>query len=260
MDKHGVDKCVIANINGVFYKNTQPANEELFRAIKPYRHRFIPFAVINPTYADWEHDLDVCRGGLEMSGVRLYPQYHDYEVTHPACIELVNAAREYKMAVAFSLRLVDGRQRSWLDVDRQLSLDDIASVVDKAPQARFIVLHALIGREKPATVTTLERADLVFDTIYGSGCGVAGPVAYDLAAAIRKYGKNRFAFGTAAPFRDYVSPFLRIEVMKEADDDTKRLIWAGNAQRILGIGRQGLAEALVETRDGGHGDNRSPEG
>ena len=60
MGRFGIDQAVVANINGVFYKNTQPANEELAEAIKPFPGRFIPYAVINPTYPDWEYDLEVC--------------------------------------------------------------------------------------------------------------------------------------------------------------------------------------------------------
>ena len=246
MDKFGVQMAVVSNINGIFYKNTQSANEELYRAIKPYHDRFIPFAVINPTYADWEYDLDVCHRKYGMRGLRLYPQYHDYDMADSACIELVEMARDREMPVAFSLRLTDLRQRSWLDVqrvrfeekiyDEQLTLDDIASVVSKVPDAKYIILHSRPGLfESVENLNILKRAEVVFDTVRGSGCGVVGANAYNMLGAIEMYGKDKLAFGTAAPFMDYVSPFLRIEVMKEADEETKNLIWYGNAKRILGL-------------------------
>ena len=54
MNKFGVDISVISNINGIFYKNTQSANEELYDELKSdirFKDRLIPFAVINPIYA-----------------------------------------------------------------------------------------------------------------------------------------------------------------------------------------------------------------
>ena len=42
MEHFGIERSVVANINGVFYKNTQPANEELAAAIKPFSDKFIP--------------------------------------------------------------------------------------------------------------------------------------------------------------------------------------------------------------------------
>ena len=246
MDRFGVHKTVVSNIHGIFYKNTQSANDELYQAIQSYRERFIPFAVINPTYADWEYDLDVCHRKYGMRGLRLYPQYHGYDMTDSACIELVEMARDRGMAVAFSLRVVDLRQRSWLDVqkvrfdekiyDEQLTLDDVASVVKMVPDAKYIVLHARLGVfEKEDSENILKQAEIVFDTVRGSGCGIVGPNAYDILGTIEKYGKDKLAFGTATPFMDYVSPFLRIEVMEEIDDETKKLIWYGNANRIIGF-------------------------
>ena len=62
MNKFGVDVSVISNLNGIFYKNTQSANEELYNEIRSNRSvcrdRFIPFAVINPVYAGWREDLE----------------------------------------------------------------------------------------------------------------------------------------------------------------------------------------------------------
>ena len=34
MNKFGVDLSVISNLNGIFYKNTQSSNEELFEEIR----------------------------------------------------------------------------------------------------------------------------------------------------------------------------------------------------------------------------------
>ena len=60
MSHFGVDVSVISNLNGIFYKNTQSANEELYQEIRSLRRnkdRFMAFAVINPIYAGWRQDL-----------------------------------------------------------------------------------------------------------------------------------------------------------------------------------------------------------
>ena len=63
MNKFDVEMSVVSNLNGVFYKDTQAANEELFEEIrsdKQFKKRFIPFAVLNPIYAGWQNDLEIC--------------------------------------------------------------------------------------------------------------------------------------------------------------------------------------------------------
>jgi predicted TIM-barrel fold metal-dependent hydrolase len=232
MKRYGIDRAVVANLHGIFYKNTQPANEELAEAVRSYRAEFIPFAVINPTYAGWQYDLEFCRRKLGFKGVRLYPQYHDYQPSDARCAEAVRMATALGMAVAFSQRVVDDRQRSWLDPGRQLTLDEIALVVEQVPKGKFIVLNAMLQTVREAISQVFRRADILFDTVYATGARV-GLAAYDLAEAVATYGADKFAFGTAAPFREPVTALLRVEVAKELDPASKELIWSGNALRFL---------------------------
>ncbi len=241
MDQFGVDLAVVSNINGIFYKNTQPANEELFDAIQSsseFQKRLIPFAVINPTYPGWEGDLDISQHMLGMKGVRIYPLYHDYDITDPRCADLVKKVRDLGMPVAISLRMIDLRQRSWLDVNAELGLNDIAGLVRNVPDARYMVLDTRIpeGAESPTpeSVQILRQANIVFDTARASGLPVVGPNGAALEDIISTFGNDKAAFGTETPFIDYVSPFIRIEVY-HTDEKTRDLIRFGNAKRILGM-------------------------
>ncbi len=233
MDRYAVDRSLVSSIHGMFHKNPQTANEELAREVKPFGSRFVPFAVLNPTYPDWKHDLDICVRQLGMKGLRLYPQYHDYQPTDDCCIELVQAAKQRGLPVAFSMRLIDNRQRSWLDIDREIALDQIASVVERVPDASYIVLHTLFGKESEHSATVFKQTRVVFDTIYGASSGIVGPNAWDLNQAAARYGEEKLVFGTASPFRDYVSPLLRIELFRRTDSKVQGLIWSTNIARLL---------------------------
>jgi len=233
MDKFGVDISVVSNMNGIFYKDTQAANEELHEEInsnRRFRDRFIPFAVINPIYAGWKNDLDICTTKMGVKGIRLYPLYHDYELTDPSCIELVKSARDRGFVVAFTLRMVDSRPRSWMDINREWSLEDIVPIIKEVPDAKYLVLNISRGINLSDEKTKLfKNADLVLDT---SGRNIS-----NLGELIRKFGKDRFAFGTHTPILDYLTGLLRIESLRanEADEPTKELLRSGNAKRILGI-------------------------
>jgi len=234
MDRFGIDRAWVGNIHGIFYKNCQSANEELTEAAAPFRNRLIPFAVLNPTYADWEHDLDVCVSRLGMKGLRLYPQYHGYEAGGERCMALVDAARQLKLPVAFTTRLVDERQQSWLDQAPRLEMEAILRVMEKAPQGKYVVLHAFpTAMYSPEATKAVKSIEVVFDTIYGTGVPVGVVSAYPLAEAIQRLGLEKFAFGTATPFRDYISHLLRIEALDGLGAEEKGAIWSGNALRIV---------------------------
>jgi len=240
MNKFGVDVSVISNLNGVFYKNTQSANEELsteIRSKRQYSDRFIPFAVINPIYAGWQDDLDTCINKLGFKGVRIYPNYHDFEILDPACIELVKRVRDYGLPVAFNFRMVDSRQRSWIDtayvknnVIREWNLKNILPIVKAVPDAGYMILNfANAAKLESEELNLIKRTNLLFDT--------SGRTITNMADFLNLYGADKFAFGTHSPILDYLTGLLRIESLKptEANEKTKEMLRSGNAKKMLGL-------------------------
>ena len=233
MNNFGVDASVISNLNGIFYKNTQSANEELYNEIKSdsrFKDRFIPFAVINPIYAGWRDDLEISIAKMGMKGIRVYPKYHDYEITDLSLIELVKRTRDRGLPVAFDIRMVDSRQRSWMDIQKEWVLKDIIPILKIVPDATYLVLNIANSTDLSEEETTLvKNTNILFDT--------SGRSLVDLGELLKKFGKDKFAFGTHSPILDYLTGRLRIESMKEseADEETKELLRSGNAKRILVI-------------------------
>ena len=242
MNKFGVDKAIVSNLNGLFYVDSQIANEELFAEYssnKTFKDRFIQFATINPTLPWWRDALEICHKEFGMKGIRIFPLYHHYKITDDVCIELVNAAKALDMPVSIPLRMTDLRERSWLDVDKAISYNDIASLVSKVPDAKYMVLEARVtDGQEPTTdesLKILRAADILFDTSRGSGVPVKGPNSESLTYLIENLGLDKLAFGTETPFVDYSSPFLRLGVFKAVDEKTKQMIWSGNARRMLNL-------------------------
>lgn len=235
MNDFGVDLSVISNLHGIFYQNPQSANEELYEALQSdgsFAERFIPFAVLNPIYAGWKNDFEVCSEEMGMQGIRLYPRYHNYEITNPSCIKLVQRARQKDMPVALSLRMSDSRATSWMDLERgsEWSLKDVIPLIKEVPDAKYLILN-IVGNPflDDEEAELLREANIVMDT---SGRGLRR-----FADLLKLYGKDKFAFGTHSPILDYVTGALRVESLRdaEADEETKNLLRHGNAERILRI-------------------------
>jgi uncharacterized protein len=245
MNRYSVDVSVVSNLNGIFYKNTQSANEELFEELNSdtnFKGRFIPFAIINPIYAGWRDDLEISVTRMGMKGIRVFPQYHDYEITDPSFIELVRIVRDKGLPVAIDIRMVDSRQRSWMDIPvfvpgeksdiifKEWQLKNVMPVIKEVPDAKYIIVNIANGLRLSEEETELiKKADVLFDT--------SGRSMSDLPDLIKRFGKEKFAFGSHSPILDYLSGHLRIEYMNdaEADETTKELIRSGNARRVIGV-------------------------
>lgn len=240
MNTFGVDQSVISNMNGIFYKNTQSANEELMEEIrseKRFEKHFIPFAVINPIYAGWRQDLETCVKKFGMKGVRLHPKYHDYDITDPACVEAVQRIRDYGLPVVFDLRMVDSRARSWMDIDyvvgtpkKEWTLNNILPIIAKVPDAKYIVANlANAAAQTPEEMELIKRTNMLIDT--------SGRTITSMGEFLTRYGVDKFAFGTHSPILDYLSSRLRIESLRdnEASAGVKERLRSGNAIKMLGL-------------------------
>ncbi len=231
MEKFGVDISLISNLNGIFYKNTQKANEELYNEIhsdKKYADHFIPFAIINPIYNGWKADFKVCRQEYGMKGLRLYPKYHGYDLNNPRCVELVKMARDHGMPVSFTLRMVDSRPSSWHDIEEEWSLSDVIPIIERVPDAKYMILNVAnstnLNKEEAAM---LKKADAVLDT--------SGRALSDMGVLIQTYGEEKLVFGTHSPMLDYCTGLLRIESLQpnEADENAKEKMRSGNIMDFL---------------------------
>src|SRR6476660_3760280 len=210
MQEFGTDISVVSSLNGIFYKNTQFANEELFEEIrskKAYQSRFIPFAVINPIYNGWREDFETSVNKLGMKGIRLHPIYHGYELDNPACIELVKMARDRDIPVALSLRMVDSRPSSWLDVEKEWTLTNVMPIVRSVADAKYMIVNlanSLVMYEKDTAL--LKRSKVIMDT--------SGRNLLDLGSLLKTFGTDKFCFGTHSPVLDYSTGLLRIESLR----------------------------------------------
>jgi hypothetical protein len=241
MDRTDVDLAVVSNLHGLFYQNPQRANEELHEWLAASRaasSRFIPFAVINPSYPDWHEDVRVCFEAFGFRGIRLYPQYHDYWMNDSGLSDLLSWAEASGVPVGFSLRMVDARGRSWLDTPfaegetEQLRLETICHAIAGFPKLRCMILQSIFEPLGPEAERILRSSDILFDTVRASTCGVAGPNSYDWKKESVRFGEARFAFGSMAPFSDELTPILRTEAGILSPSQAAALA-QGNARAFL---------------------------
>jgi len=239
MDQFGVDVSLVANLSGIFYKNTQPANLELYKEAKAVDRdgdRLVLFSIINPIYPGWRNDLEAC-AKMGMKGVRIYPKYHDYSLTDPSCIEMVKRARDLGMVVGLTLRMVDSRQRSWMDIEdvagtekSEWALRDLLPLITAVPDASYLILNLANSYQLNEKETeTIKKGKILFDS---SGRSIS-----NMAAFLKMFGEDKVAFGTHSPILDYLTGMLRIASLREdeADELTKKLLRSGNAEKLLSI-------------------------
>ena len=230
MDRAGIGRAVVSSAAAIAYRNPQPGNEELAAQIRSRQDRLTGFAVLNPAYAGWRDDLTICHRQFGMRGIRLYPRWHNYRLTDPACQELVHAATELHMAISIPLRVEDRRQGSWLvdipDVDR----DEIATLIAACPRARFILVNgsgfvsSSLGRKNNGL-----PANYLIDISL-----LTAELSNEIGQLIENLGEERIVFGTGIPFHYPGPAFAKLEIL-DKPDGVKDRIRSQNAAAFLNL-------------------------
>lgn len=219
MDSKRIDKAVVSCAGAITYRNSQAGNEEVAEEVRGHSDRLIPFAVINPFYAGWQEDLKICHEEFGMAGLRLYPKWHNYQLSSPCCRELVNAATERGMAISIPIRVEDNRQRSWLLSVPDVPLEEIVELVKTHPKARFVLLNGISYTGCP-----LGRKDNGLPSNYAIELSrLSAVLANELGQLITNLGAERVMFGTGMPF-NYPDPALvKLEVLDASEADKEKI-------------------------------------
>ncbi len=228
MDRARIDRAVVSSASSITYRNPQAGNEEVAADIKSHGDRLLGFAVLNPAYAGWRDDLKICRQQFGMRGVRLYPRWHNYRLTAPACRELVQAATDLSMVISIPLRVEDRRQGSWLVDIPDVDQEEIGSLIQASPNARFILINgsgfiaSSLGRKSNGL-----PSNYVIDIAL-----LMAEVANEAGRLIENLGEDRIVFGTGIPFH-YPGPALTKMEVLQVDERVKDKIRSRTAASLL---------------------------
>jgi uncharacterized protein len=230
MDARGIERACVSSAAAITYRNAQSGNEELAAAVGARCDRLIPFAVLNPSYAGWRDDLEVCHAQFGMKGLRLYPKWHNYALTDPCCLELIDAATARGMPISIPLRVEDYRQRSWLVDVKDLTPAELVPLVKAKPQARFLLLN---GAGYVGTPLGSLKSGLPAN-YWIEISRLSSLLANEIGGLVTALGAERLLFGTGMPFNVPDPVLVKMEVVNLNAADKEQIRWK-NVARLLGL-------------------------
>jgi len=226
MDLFGIGQGLVANLEGVLYKDVMAANASLRAQLAGCERRVVPQAVINPAFPGWERDLAICADEWGWGGVRLYPNYHGYALTDGCFGEFLAAADEKRLVVSVNVRMTDERMHHWRAMTPATEISALPDLAAAHRQARFIVNCANNGEVWPLAEGIRACGNVFAEVSHIEGPGGVG----ELAELI---GFERVLLGTHAPYFYADSPRLKLDEAGIGGEE-RRMIEAGNAVRLLG--------------------------
>jgi len=225
MDRTGVGEAWVAALEGVFYKDVQVANRDLAERCGGSNGRLRPVAVINPKFPGWQDDMRQCVESLGMTGVRLYPNYHAYDLTSPCLADLLTLAAEMRMFVQLAVRTDDERMHHWLMKVPTVNLAPLADLASSRAELPIVVLNATVGEVAHIGDAATGPANVFTEISYIDGMN-------GIKRLIERVGESRVLFGTHAPYLVAESAHMKVKE-SELTEAERAKITCENARRIL---------------------------
>lgn len=224
LESHDISGASVANTNGLFYLNCHDANIELHEWLKGHEKFFTGIATINPFYAQWEKDLRNCVEKFNFGGVRIAPQYHNYELDSIPD-SFAELAASLDIPVFIPHRLIDIRQRHWMDTEKAILIDTVYDFCMKYPAMKVIYTEAAVSADFFNGKKKCRNLFLEMSRMHSS-------YGQSLSILAKEIGADRLLFGSGSPFKEISSSLLKLEYAALKKDE-KEKIASGNAIKLL---------------------------
>lgn len=221
-DRMGIERLIVF-MGYPFLQDPSPdevrlQNDQVMRAVDHSGNRALGFVYLNPKHTDASlRELDRCVRDGPMVGIKLWVAIR---CDDPCLDPIVERAAQLKAPI-----LQHTWQKATGNLPGESTANDLATLARRHPDASFIAAHVDGDWERGI------RAIRALENIAAEICG-SDPTAGMVEMAVRELGAKRVIFGSDAGGRSYASQLAKVTGADVPDED-KRLILAGNIQRLL---------------------------
>lgn len=224
MSKKGIDKMWVSTFEGIFWNNSQDANELLYKETRDIP-QFITFATMNPTFPGWEEDIKKCKLKYNMKGIRVYPNYHNYSLDSMEFKSLLKKADTLSLPVCIYCRLFDERIHPHFARVEPVDLNGLKNIIANFSHLPLIICNCNLADLSRIEQILKEYQNIYIEISHLESVGVVRKL-------IDNIGIERILFGTYAPYFYIESSFLKIKESRFSEDETE-MLFSQNAERLI---------------------------
>jgi predicted TIM-barrel fold metal-dependent hydrolase len=201
LKKAGVTEAWAGSFKAIGNANPDTINNDLAEQCKG--SLFQPVAAINPMLSKWAQTISRAVD-LGFHGIRLHPNYHDFQLDDPKFTELLTSTVENQLAVQIVVRLEDPRTQPANTSVPDVDLKPLLTSLRQVPEAKVQILSGLRSSRDSLTLSRLGELGVTFDIAMLEG--IEG-----LRQHFDRFPGLPIAFGSHAPFFYAQSSALKLQ-------------------------------------------------
>jgi predicted TIM-barrel fold metal-dependent hydrolase len=204
----GITEAWAGSYDALLHRDLSAVNERLVTDCRRHGAGFLrPFGCVNPSLPDWEEDLRRCAEVYKMKGVRLYPNYHQYDLAAVRFKKLFAMATERGLLVQIAVMMEDERTQHPLVSVPHVNTAPLIDLLKQTPKARVMLLNCFRAVRGGLLLKLHATRRVWFDLATLEGMAGIGRLLKLLPA-------DRLVFGTGAPFYIPESAALKLKESK----------------------------------------------
>ncbi len=222
----GFDEAWAGSFEGLLHRDLASVNARLAAACRPLDGlRLRAFGSVNPLLPDWAEDLRRCAIEHRMPGIRLHPNHHGYNLTHPSFAPLLHLAAEFGLIVQLVVSTEDTRTQHPLTRVADVDLRPLPDLLRQEPESRVLLLN---HRPQALPPEMAGLPNLFFDIARTEGTD-------GVARLVSLAGPERVLFGSHAPFLIPEAALIRVEegLLAGLPEEAADSLLFTNARRLL---------------------------
>lgn len=213
LKQHRITEAWAGSFEALFYKNIDAVNVHLAEECSAIGDgMFIPFGTVNLNWPDWQEDLRRCHEEYNMPGIRIYPIYQTFDMTHEEFPKLVEQVAKREMILQIAAKMEDARHHHPIVQVRDINAEPLIDILPNIPEAKVQLLHwnRHIGRN--LMLRLIRETNIVLDISRVEGSGAVGHLldGEHWAASVDPVPVERLFFGTHAPYFPVESALIKL--------------------------------------------------
>jgi uncharacterized protein len=234
LKRHRVIEAWAGSFDALLHKDMAGVNERLAAECRAKGQGLLrPFGSVNLAWADWEDDVRRCHEVLKMPGLRIFPGYQPFDLSHPDLKRLLAVTRERGLVLQIVFQMEDPRVHHPILTLPNIQAQPLVGALKENPDAKVQLLHFSGNVQGSDLNALMTQTSATIDISRWEGNGAVGRMigaAPNSTAA--RVPLERVMFGSHAPYFPLETAILKL-VESPLEAAQIHAIMQGNARRVL---------------------------
>lgn len=136
--KNGIDGGYVSSLQSIFYNDFYESEKELANVISDSGYHHV--VTVNPSLPECPITLLRCIEEFSVSGVRIHPCYHGYDLSSEVMADVLEILRKYELPLFINARMHDERL-TYILHPSPINLDSVKRFVKENSDVKIVLCH-----------------------------------------------------------------------------------------------------------------------